>query len=683
MPIGAILHRIGGVSFPSNSATTSSFAQGAIDEGVFDSGMECSGVEHAETTKRLVEKEIKDLLRMRTAAIHAERAAAATACHEEQVHLKSLCSKTPVAANKDPGLASLGTWVHEVATCDACAQVFDAVNCCSTGSQESIAQLSRAWTEQHRGLPRGPPRKVTGIRESVCCKAGTCICRKSAKGVLTNRLWQAAEKSLKCLLKPQHGALLGGELVLFWFSTRVSGGIVDIKTTYVSCMYLSPWRPTFLTLTLDKPVDCDTLKDFLLREGDRTYAAAYVNMRVTEVDDKPDFQTQYSFMKLFSGEGDWFVTYGILSQRQTPCVASQAVVQVELSADTEKLMWWSAEEQKRTSREQIQLLRENSGSEPETQAESEPRHADTGEVDEQEEEDQATTEERDPDEDVNFSEDLMQLLVEAPYSRATTHNKTPSRRSSKSSSSSSSTTSSSNSPEEKTHTESLPTLALAATSEVNEKHTMVKATTRDASHTFHWGDHSYVQRFTNGVVTGFQMTCHHHKKCSKELSFNVAGSESKARHMLKAWIIFGLGLPDRESHMKTDVKAMLQEALENGLLLEEKMLDKCVSIEHSRWCSPFTIQWQQQLGGKLGKKAKDVPEHVHQQMEELVRANKIVATTPTQRLRNRRTHNTEYGVPQTLKEGLVWGYVSPNLPPPQGMIWRASAGSWKLCHRGG
>eukprot|EP00971_Amphidinium_carterae_P352645 6492685-Amphidinium_carterae.9 len=694
IPIGAVLHRIGGVSFPTKSATRSSVAGGSLDECIVDSGMECSGMEHAEsaaTRERLVEMEIKDILRTHVAAINTERAAAITASHEEEeIRLKSLC-RTAVAAAKDPDLARVGAWVQEVATCDACALVFDAVSCCSTGGQDSkpasIAQLSREWTEQHRGLPRGPPRKVTGVRESTCCKAGTCICHKSAQGVLTKNLWQAAEKTLKCLLKPQQAALLGGEVVLFWFSRGVGDRIVDIKTTHVSCMYLSPWRPTFLRLAPDKPLDCDTLKEFLLQHRDRTCKARYVNMHVMEVDDTPNFETQYSFMKLFNGEGDWSVTYGILSQRQTPCVASQTVVQVELSDEVEKLLWWSAEQQRRTSREQFHLLRENNGSEPETQPESEPQHFDSGEVDEQDEEEQGTTEERDPDEDINFSEDLMQLLVEAPYSRATSHNKTPSKRSSRSTSSSSNnSSSSSSSPEERTPTEPVATSALAATSGGDDSHAKpraAKATTRDASHTVQWGDHSYVQRFTNGVLTGYQMTCHHHTKCSKELSFNVAGSESKARHMLKAWIILGLGLPDRESHMKPDVKAMLQEALENGLLLEESLLDKCVSLNHSRWCSPFTINWRQQCEGKLGKKAKDVPEHVHKQMEELVRQNKIVATTPAQRLRNRRTHNTDYGVPQTLKEGLVWGYISPNLAPPQGMIWRAVAGSWRLSHRGG
>eukprot|EP00971_Amphidinium_carterae_P261894 5194785-Amphidinium_carterae.1 len=58
-------------------------------------------------------------------------------------------------------------------------------------------------------------------------------------------------------------------------------------------------------------------------------------------------------------------------------------------------------------------------------------------------------------------------------------------------------------------------------------------------------------------------------------------------------------------------------------------------------------------------------------------------TSLVQRERNRQTTETDYSVPSALRSALRFGYVSPNLQPPEGMVWRVRSGKWHLGLRGG
>ena len=71
--------------------------------------------------------------------------------------------------------------------------------------------------------------------------------------------------------------------------------------------------------------------------------------------------------------------------------------------------------------------------------------------------------------------------------------------------------------------------------------------------------------------------------------------------------------------------------------------------------------------------APATPPQVAARLESLIAEGRLPRTTADQRRRNQRTSGTTYGVPDGLKEALEAGYIHPNLPPPQGMVWNLVA----------
>lgn len=74
---------------------------------------------------------------------------------------------------------------------------------------------------------------------------------------------------------------------------------------------------------------------------------------------------------------------------------------------------------------------------------------------------------------------------------------------------------------------------------------------------------------------------------------------------------------------------------------------------------------------------------LHAQMLELHSRGVIPTTTPEQRCRQKLTKGERYKVPEEIRPALFAGYVSPNLPPPDGWVWRRRGGGWHLAQRGG
>ena len=70
--------------------------------------------------------------------------------------------------------------------------------------------------------------------------------------------------------------------------------------------------------------------------------------------------------------------------------------------------------------------------------------------------------------------------------------------------------------------------------------------------------------------------------------------------------------------------------------------------------------------------APATPPQVAARLESLIAEGRLPRTTADQR-RKQRTSGTTYGVPDGLKEALEAGYIHPNLPPPQGMVWNLVA----------
>ena len=243
-------------------------------------------------------------------------------------------------------------------------------------------------------------------------------------------------------------------------------------------------------------------------------------------------------------------------------------------------------------------------------------------------------------------------------------------------------------------------------------HTLSELVFRDKENRIQWGMHHLTPRHKEGRVYAYQMSCHleHHnadgKSCSRELSVNLAGSEENARRVLKAWVLWGHCLEDRQSHMMKTPKERFFEALQQGTLLSEAELDSiAVSSADDTVAAPFaeatvptplpTPKSKAKRKPKakpaklkagsslLGMPAEGVSQSLHEEMEQLALQGGIPCSTPQQRLRNTLTAKTSYHVPKPLLAALNHGYLHPNLPPPRGFVWQYHGGTWKLQIRGG
>ena len=208
-------------------------------------------------------------------------------------------------------------------------------------------------------------------------------------------------------------------------------------------------------------------------------------------------------------------------------------------------------------------------------------------------------------------------------------------------------------------------------------------------------------RYKHKQLSGYQMTCtqpSHNvgKKCTKETSFGVAGSEKLCRQMLKSWLVFGASVPTREKHMGDVWKNILVMRDETGLPDEATLDAACVDSwddynsvkEASASSKPKAASVPPNRGAtsssSLGAAGKGVPPQVHAHMQDLANRGALPITTTQQRERQRFTSGSEYGVPHFYADARRWGYIGPNLPAPEGYIWRCGGHcQWVLCVRGG
>lgn len=276
-------------------------------------------------------------------------------------------------------------------------------------------------------------------------------------------------------------------------------------------------------------------------------------------------------------------------------------------------------------------------------------------------------------------------------------NKSSSSSSDEDSSSSTSSSSGSSSDEQGDGPASSKALAKTKATAARAKST-ASLVTRNFTNRIEYGMHHLVPRFkskTDKTIQSYQMTCHlpeHNtgdKKCSRELTVNLAGSEENARRVLKAWVLLGHGLPTRQEHMDPSTRQDLLNALNDGTLLPEHDLDVIkTSTAEDTALAPLQPQPSGVLEGAsnenlLGKRTAGVTAAVHKRMLVLAASGGIPITTPAQRKRNKLTPGTEYGVPAELREALFQGYLHPNLPPPRGFRWAYQGGKWFLRIHGG
>ena len=209
----------------------------------------------------------------------------------------------------------------------------------------------------------------------------------------------------------------------------------------------------------------------------------------------------------------------------------------------------------------------------------------------------------------------------------------------------------------------------------------------------------FTPRYKDGVLSGLQMSCtrpaHNvERKCTKELSFGVAGGEQNCRRMLKTWIVLCASVPSRSEHMIDSWKLVTASKKDGNLMSEHQLDAQCIyDWEEYDATTPvpddfrFSEQHKSEPAGQqslLGLPLKGVPQNVHSHMEELARAGAIPLTTAEQRSRQKFTLGNSYGVPTFLADARRFGYISPNLEPPAGFIWKCTGGNtWSLHVKGG
>ena len=209
--------------------------------------------------------------------------------------------------------------------------------------------------------------------------------------------------------------------------------------------------------------------------------------------------------------------------------------------------------------------------------------------------------------------------------------------------------------------------------------------------------HHLTPRYKANRLISYQMTCSlaaHNKsgRCTKELAISKAGSQQNARRVLKAWVLLGHSLHQKEAHVDDSLKRMLLISLTEGTLASEDTLDSIAvatgdEIVQAPFVAPSASASSSRDGvpqeSLLGDVATNVPPEIHREMLALAAQGAIPITTLSQRHRNKRSGRTEYGVPKGLANAFEYGYVHPNLPPPLGLVWQHQSGKWKLLHRGG
>ena len=181
-----------------------------------------------------------------------------------------------------------------------------------------------------------------------------------------------------------------------------------------------------------------------------------------------------------------------------------------------------------------------------------------------------------------------------------------------------------------------------------------------------FGQHAWITpRYELGAVVAHQMSrrlCGH-ERCAKELRRNVVGGEVECLRMLKTWALWGLTCAAKDAH--TSVWATVVADAQAGLLLPMEELDaQSHVLDLPSLHAEADLQPPRRHAGEvadparqdgtplLGKKDKDTPQHIHDQMEALAARGNIPITTPAQRARCM-TSTSIMGVPTILEGGLA------------------------------
>ena len=598
----------------------------------------------------------------------------------------------PQVLSMSKTLQDLGQWNRIPGRGEICLHFSDARMACLSSSSP-LQSLATSWHERHRGILTATSNRQrhVGLRGSLCWQAGVCHCGRTDNGLLLKKMWVAMRGSMRDIFghKMLVDALVAGLCAMIFTGVSSDEIVRPVhRCVAIPLHYLKPWRPTFLELSPFSAEDA-----LLLNKLFPTLTAVdfdelqFMTMTVEEDDaGEPRFLTALEFAQSLDPLLSWKMRVAWLSDSAAPFVNSSGKCRVVLRPKDKDVVWWKAagfDAGNDDDDDDEALLRVLEGQGPRSRpSKFEPQE-------EVEEDNEGVDEENVDIEDPvatdlnHFNDCLLRLwddLIDDAKADEETAKDDDSPKmkkeegakvkdaSSRSSSSSSSSSSQDSSARDKTK---------------------VLGTTRDKSHTQAYGMHSLTERYVNGVLTRYQLRCGYpgHDKCTKELANTVTGSSEATRRVLKAWSLLSSLYSNRKDHMS--VKQDLIDALRSGNLLSETALDeitmatKDADIEGPFLQAHDLSSQARPRKGLLGKRGENVPADVHQTMEQWCLEGRIPVSSLAQRERQRIVSNTRYEIPAPLAPALRHGYISPNLPPPRGMVWVCRAATWRLRPCGG
>ena len=352
----------------------------------------------------------------------------------------------------------------------------------------------------------------------------------SGEQQILGAFWKAAAATLKATFQGLAGdALKQGQVCLLWSAvcadTKCEEGSETPSCTqaltYIPLHYERPWRPTLLTMNIEK--------SNMLVEGRlqvRMGAAAqegYVDMSVGTVDDGvPDFMTPGMFVAKLHLEVPWTVTTLKLSNRSSPYPATQGLARARVSGGQQR--FWEGRDVENQNRKHLD---EEGKQEPDD-------HDNAG-----------------SDGDVNF-EKLLEDCVGALWP---SRSEGASSRSTSSSSSSSSTSGSSSSSSSSADGPSA-TCANSSLAGMEEQQASAEASHPPASvprqrqpETFSWGEGFF---FTHRASPpAWQALCRFHKshpRCTKTCGYASAEESELVLRKLKFWCLKAATTTSKAAH---------------------------------------------------------------------------------------------------------------------------------------
>eukprot|EP00971_Amphidinium_carterae_P070170 1388568-Amphidinium_carterae.1 len=600
---------------------------------------------------------MREALRKETAQTRKEYEAAQMIVAQQVARLQAFASGAEVGfAGVSHTLSELGQWQAIPSSCQTLEHNAVANALCEIASDRpSLEVQERLWHERHFGQKAARKNKrLRGLQESPCHRAGTCLCNRTEGGVRLRNMCCTGLSVLKCLLgKPVRRTVLDGQEVLLLVRQPVSGtasSSLCVQLFHISLLYLRPWRPTFVALQPATPTEerkllhllCEHEQEGYPDEGNRdsVLLASYCG----DSGAGPTVQTWQEVMSSLNAEARYVAATLALSFRGSPFVGSAGQVAVLLPNELHTAAFWDG-----TS----YVQREPNKKRKRPTKVSDASDTDSGRTTQDGDAAEARSESEDSDKE-EVAEDMPNTLLSLwdevaaelpeydPVAKTAVEAEDAVSTSSSSSSSSSSTSSSGE-----------------QTKKDRKKGRAEVPRTRTSDHTDQFGPHHLTKRFINGEHTGFHLTCGHpkHEKCTKELSASVAGNLQKCRVILKTWALMGESLPDRVAHMNPTLTKTLLDNMSCGFVLSEAELDQMVSTGTADVApAPFpTISKPvvtESSASLLGTRHKQVPDAVHKQMIKMAIAGAIPVSTLAMRSRNTHSPGTRYVVPERWQDAL-------------------------------